>query len=83
MMVELCGHPTRSGKPCNMKKGHNANFHRHRDYPTPMAWVIENRVHKIVEEGSGREELGYAITRHLDYLDNLVVRITRSVPVGS
>ena len=88
-MNEFCGQPTRSGKPCNMRKGHNANFHRHRDYPTPMQWEIQAphlklpNVFVTLEKGSGREELGYAITQYLEHSDKLVIKITRSVPVGS
>lgn len=60
--MELCGHPTKSG-PCTMVKNHHAPFHRHRNYKRSVRWSIMSDSKKIIEEGSGRVELGYALTR--------------------
>lgn len=59
--IEKCGEATPNG-PCSMPKGHKAKFHRNRDYKPPIEWQIKNEVNKVLELGSGRKELGYAMT---------------------
>jgi len=79
MTNEICGQPTKSGKPCNMPKGHHALFHRHREYPTPISWVIfefiDPNIFNELERGYGREELSYAMTRCLQKTNNLRIDI--------
>jgi hypothetical protein len=53
--------PTASGKPCNMKKGHPARFHRHREYPE-LKWTMKNGVGKQVAHGVGINPLTTAIS---------------------
>lgn len=72
---ELCGEPTSSGKPCNMPKGHNAPFHRSREYNKPVNWIIKNTVNKELESGIGRKELGYAMTRWLKSGISIVIEV--------
>jgi hypothetical protein len=74
-MNELCGQPTSTGKPCNMPKGHSAKFHRHREYDKRIKWTIKNSVDKILEEGNGRRELGYAMTRWINSGVTLVIEV--------
>jgi hypothetical protein len=59
-VTELCNEPTTSGKPCNMKKGHPARFHRHREY-TRTEWIMKNSDGKRVTSGVGINDLTAAI----------------------
>lgn len=59
--TELCGEPAKGG-PCTMVKGHHAKFHRHRNYKRAIKWTIKTPSHKIIKEGKGRVDLGYALT---------------------
>jgi hypothetical protein len=61
---EICGEPTPNG-PCNMRKGHEARFHRHRNHNHAIEWQIVNPVNKIISQGRGRNDLGYALTKVL------------------
>lgn len=83
-MNELCGQPTSTGKPCSMPKGHSAKFHRYRDYRAPLQWVIKNQgTKKILEEGTGRKELGYAMTYWLKKGFNLTMEVSHKSPAKS
>jgi hypothetical protein len=72
---ELCGLPTKSGKPCNMRKGHEAKFHRNRDYKLPLEWVIKTKAKKVLESGNGRKALGYAMTYWLKKDISLIIEV--------
>lgn len=75
-MNELCGKPTSSGKPCNMPKGHAGNFHRYREYKKPVEWSIKAaKSYRVIEQGNGRMELGYAMTRALKKHKNIVIYV--------
>lgn len=60
-LTEECGYPTTNG-PCTMKKGHYANYHRHRKYEE-VTWVIETKDGVVLENGSARVPMNYAISR--------------------
>jgi len=71
-MVETCGHPTKKG-PCTMRKGHEAKFHRHREYNT-VEWIIRHPKSRVIlESGQARVPLNYAMTRQLDRHGSIVV----------
>lgn len=75
MTRALCGHPTSNG-PCNMRKGHNAPYHRNSDRRKPMEWRIKYD-DKILEFGEGRVEFGYALTKYLEQHDTLVIEVAK------
>ena len=71
----LCGAPANGG-PCTMKKGHYANFHRHRIY-NEVTWTIRTSDGETLETGSARVPMNYAITRCFENHDNLVITLNR------
>lgn len=73
-MPELCGVQTPTG-PCTMDKGHKLPYHRHRIY-NKVTWKVLNNG-TVLEEGTGRVPLNYAMTRQLDKYDNIEVALIR------
>ncbi len=74
--TDLCGHPTTGGKPCNMRKGHPAPFHRYREYRPPAIWCIKDAsTLKVVESGEGRVPLSYAIGRVIVNHPNIIIEL--------
>ena len=77
-MIELCGKPDKHGKPCNMRRGHQANYHRHRNYENAVFWEINSPYNgKSYEVGRGRVSLGYALTRAMKIHDKVVINVTK------
>lgn len=75
MARELCGAPTPKG-PCTLRKGHNVEWHRHREYES-TSWTIKNEKGKVLESGQNRVPLNYAITRQMLKHDSIVIEVTR------
>ena len=71
---ELCGVETPNG-PCTLRKGHNTGYHRHRIY-AQVAWIIELAPEgTLLERGTGRIPLNYAVTRQLEHHRSIVIKI--------
>lgn len=74
MSIELCGEVAPGG-PCTMKKGHKLNYHRHRVYEK-VYWEIRSGK-DVLETGSSRVPMNYAITRCFEEHDNIIVSLQR------
>ena len=73
-LTELCGETTKDGLPCTMPKGHYAPYHRHRKYKK-VDWQIETTMGEVLEKGSARVPMNYAITRQLEKHDMLKITL--------
>ena len=73
--TEMCGAPANGG-PCTMPKGHFAQYHRHRIYQK-VDWEVKTTMGEVLERGSARVPMNYAITRQLKKYENLVISLKR------
>jgi len=71
MPREPCGVPTPLG-PCTMPAGHEATWHRHREYEG-IVWKMVTRTSVI--QGSGMNSLTNAISRNKSLDHKLVIEV--------
>ena len=70
---ELCGEDAPGG-PCTLEKGHRLEYHRHRVY-NKVDWEIKSEDGELLESGSSRVPMNYAITRAFKKNSNLVISL--------